>query len=115
MHTLVYLGPGRRALQSKPRPVSRDPADEVVRITTSTISDGKMSVETARRRAWRGTVRCADRGESKTVAGKSGMDVGEASHGDGDEGGTVGLTLGLNEKGAERGESVRRCVESKAN
>ena len=37
MKALVYLGPGRRAWQSKPRPVIRDPADAVVRITTSTI------------------------------------------------------------------------------
>ena len=39
MKALVYLGPGRRAWQSKPRPVIRDPADAVVRITTSTIGD----------------------------------------------------------------------------
>ena len=37
MKALVYLGPGRRAWQSKPRPVIRDPADAIVRITTSTI------------------------------------------------------------------------------
>ena len=37
MKALVYLGPGRRAWQSTPRPVIRDPTDAVVRITTSTI------------------------------------------------------------------------------
>jgi alcohol dehydrogenase len=37
MKALVYLGPGQRAWQTKPRPVVRDPGDAVVRITTSTI------------------------------------------------------------------------------
>jgi alcohol dehydrogenase len=37
MQALVYLGPGQRAWQTRPRPVVRDPGDAVVRITTSTI------------------------------------------------------------------------------
>ncbi len=37
MKALVYGGPGKRAWQSKPRPVIREPGDAVVRITTSTI------------------------------------------------------------------------------
>jgi len=56
MKALVYLGPGRRAWQSKPRPVIRDPADAVVRITTSTIGDPDAaeasSRESCSRRSW---------------------------------------------------------------
>jgi len=37
MHALVYQGPGQRAWEERPRPVIRDPADAIVRITTSTI------------------------------------------------------------------------------
>jgi alcohol dehydrogenase len=37
MKALVYQGPGKRAWEDKPRPVIRNPADAVVRITTSTI------------------------------------------------------------------------------
>ena len=37
MMALVYGGPGKRAWQSMPRPVVREPGDAVVRITTSTI------------------------------------------------------------------------------
>jgi len=37
MMALVYAGPGKRAWQSMPRPVIREPGDAVVRITTSTI------------------------------------------------------------------------------
>jgi alcohol dehydrogenase len=37
MHGLAYLGPGRRAWEERPRPLIREPADAIVRITTSTI------------------------------------------------------------------------------
>jgi len=37
MKALVYRGPGKRAWEDRPRPVLRNPADAVVRITTSTI------------------------------------------------------------------------------
>jgi len=37
MKALVYGGPGRRAWQTRPRPIVRDPGDAVVRITTTTI------------------------------------------------------------------------------
>ena len=37
MDALVYHGPGKRAWETKPRPVVRDATDAVVRITTSTI------------------------------------------------------------------------------
>ena len=37
MMALVYGGAGKRAWQSMPRPVVREPGDAVVRITTSTI------------------------------------------------------------------------------
>ncbi len=37
MKALVYLGPGQRAWQAKPRPILRGPGDALVRITTSTI------------------------------------------------------------------------------
>ena len=37
MQALVYLGPGQRAWQAKPRPILRGPGDALVRITTSTI------------------------------------------------------------------------------
>jgi hypothetical protein len=37
MKALVYRGPGKRAWEDRPRPVIRNPADAVVRITTSTI------------------------------------------------------------------------------
>ena len=37
MMALVYGGPGRRAWQSMPRPIIRQPGDAIVRITTSTI------------------------------------------------------------------------------
>jgi hypothetical protein len=58
------------------------------------------------RRAWRGRVRCLIE-ESQTVAGKSGMDVGEASHGDGEGSGTggtyVGTNVGTNERALKTG------------
>jgi hypothetical protein len=38
MKALVYHGPGKRAWEDKPRPVIRNPADAVVRITTSTLA-----------------------------------------------------------------------------
>ena len=37
MKALVYHGPGKRAWEDKPRPAIQDPADAIVRITTSTI------------------------------------------------------------------------------
>jgi len=37
MKALVYGGPGKRAWESKPRPVIREPGDAIVRITASTI------------------------------------------------------------------------------
>ena len=37
MKALVYHGPGKRAWEEKPRPAVKDPADAIVRITTSTI------------------------------------------------------------------------------
>lgn len=37
MMALVYGGAGKRAWQSMPQPVIRDPGDAIVRITTSTI------------------------------------------------------------------------------
>ena len=37
MKALVYHGPGKRAWEDKPRPTIQDPADAIVRITTSTI------------------------------------------------------------------------------
>ena len=37
MKALVYNGPGRRAWQSSPRPIIREPGDAIVRITTATI------------------------------------------------------------------------------
>jgi alcohol dehydrogenase len=37
MRALVYGGPGRRAWETRPKPVVRDPGDAVIRITTTTI------------------------------------------------------------------------------
>jgi alcohol dehydrogenase len=37
MKALVYHGPGKRAWETKPRPVLKDPGDAIVRITTATI------------------------------------------------------------------------------
>ncbi len=37
MRALVFRGPGRRALEDKPRPVVKDATDAIVRGTTSTI------------------------------------------------------------------------------
>ena len=37
MQALVYLGPGQRALQAKPRPTIRAPSDAIVRIVATTI------------------------------------------------------------------------------
>ena len=37
MKALVYHGPGKRAWEDKPHPTIKDPADAIVRITTSTI------------------------------------------------------------------------------
>ncbi len=37
MKALVYLGPGKRAWQDRPRPVIAAPSDAIVRITTTTI------------------------------------------------------------------------------
>ena len=36
MKVLVYHGPGRSALEDKPRPAIQDPGDAIVRIATST-------------------------------------------------------------------------------
>jgi alcohol dehydrogenase len=37
MRAVVYHGPGRRALEHKPRPALQDPRDAIVRVTTTTI------------------------------------------------------------------------------
>jgi alcohol dehydrogenase len=37
MNALVYHGPGKRAWESKPKPVIREATDAIVRVTTSTI------------------------------------------------------------------------------
>ena len=37
MQALVYLGPGKRALQNKPRPTIQEPSDAVVRVVATTI------------------------------------------------------------------------------
>ena len=37
MKALVYHGPGKRAWEEKPKPIITDPADAIVRITTTTI------------------------------------------------------------------------------
>lgn len=37
MKAMVYHGPGKSAWEAKPRPTIKDPADAIVRVTTSTI------------------------------------------------------------------------------
>ena len=57
MKALVYGGPGQRTWQSKPKPMSRDAGDAVVRITTSTMSaDGPAHPEGRRSDGYAGRV-----------------------------------------------------------
>ena len=37
MKALVYHGPGKRALEDKPKPVIKAPTDAIVKITKTTI------------------------------------------------------------------------------
>jgi len=37
MKALVYHGPGKKALEGKPKPTAKEPTDAVVKITRTTI------------------------------------------------------------------------------
>ena len=44
MHALVYQGPGKPSWESHKRPALQDPADAIVRITTSTICGSDLHI-----------------------------------------------------------------------
>lgn len=44
MKALVYLGPGSRALERKPKPVIKSPTDAIVRITKTTICGSDLHI-----------------------------------------------------------------------
>ncbi|MDD2734439.1 MAG: alcohol dehydrogenase catalytic domain-containing protein [Desulfuromonadaceae bacterium] len=45
MKALVYNGPGKLALEKKPKPVLKDPTDALVRITRTTICGTDLHIK----------------------------------------------------------------------